>query len=452
MESDKVLRLIASVLARDGLESAATAFASEIAMLLGADEASVGFDDNGHAVIAAIARMEDFQPESEFVRSFAAAMDEAIVQQRSVVFPAVGDEVHITRAHAALARYRDGSALTVPIVSDGRIFGAVTLLSNSSHPLSRDNIEFCEHVVSMVGPILLLKRDAKRPWYRRLGSSVRNGPSRLLASGNWPMKIAATASVAALAAVAFVPIGYNVSASARLEGAVQAALVAPADGFLRNAFVQPGDAVTANQLLAELSEEEMLLERRKWESALAQHETAAPAALAVADRGQFIISEAKADEARAQIDLIDTWLQRGRIIAPFDGLVIEGDLMQSLGAPVKRGEVLLTIAPKGEYRLVVEVDDRDIAGVRSGQHGEVVLGALTEHRLPFVVERITPVASARDGRNFFEVFAKLDSTHALLQPGLRGIARIRAGERSIAWIASHRLLEWVRVTLWSWGI
>jgi multidrug resistance efflux pump len=196
----------------------------------------------------------------------------------------------------------------------------------------------------------------------------------------------------------------------------------------------------------------MMLERRKWESALAQHETAAPAALAASDRGQYIISEAKADEARAQIGLIDTWLARGRIVAPFDGLVIEGDLMQSLGAPVKRGEVLLTIAPKGEYRLVVEVDDRDIAAVRPGQHGEVVLGALAEDKLPFVVERVTPVASARDGRNFFEVFAKMDSAHDLLQPGLRGVARISAGEKTIAWIASHRLLDWVRVTLWSWGV
>jgi multidrug efflux pump subunit AcrA (membrane-fusion protein) len=126
--------------------------------------------------------------------------------------------------------------------------------------------------------------------------------------------------------------------------------------------------------------------------------------------------------------------------------------MHSLGAPVKRGEVLLTVAPKGEYRLVVEVDDRDIAAVHPGQHGEVILGALTDTRIAFEVERVTPVASAREGRNFFEVFAKLDSKRDLLQPGLRGVAHIQAGERSVAWIVSHRLIEWARVTVWSWGV
>jgi len=452
MESDKVLRLIASVLSQDRLESAATAFNAEIASLMQADEASVGFDDDGHAVVAAMSRMEDFKPESEFVQAIAAAMDEAIVQQRSVAFPPVAQDVQVTRAHAALTRFSNGSALTVPMVSEERIFGAVTVLTSASHPLSKDSVALCEHVVSLVGPILMLKREAKRAWYRRLGRGLRTAPGRLLTSGNRLFRATLAMSAAALVALAFLPASYHVSASARLEGAVQVSLIAPADGFLDKAYVQPGDAVTANQLLAELSEDEMLLERRKWESALAQHETAAPAALAVSDRGEFIINEAKADEARAQIALIDTWLERGRIVAPFDGLVIEGDLMHSLGAPVKRGEVLLTIAPKGEYRLVVEVDDRDIAEVRPGQHGQVILGALTEYKLPFVVERVTPVASARDGRNFFEVFARLDSAHDLLQPGLRGVARIQAGERPIAWIASRRLLEWWRVTLWSWGI
>ncbi len=452
MESDKVLHLIAGVLSHERLESAATALAAGIASIMGADEAGVGFDEDGHANVVAMSRMADFQPESEFVQAFAAAMDEAIVQQRSVVFPPVGQDVQITRAHAALARYSDGSALSVPLVSDGRIFGAVTVLTNAKRALTEQSVASCEHVASLAGPILLLKREASKPWHRRLGHALRAAPGSLFRSGNWLVRVTAAASVMVLAALALLPTDYNVSASARLEGAIQASLVAPADGFLRSAYVRPGDAVSANQLLAELSEEEMLLERRKWESALAQHETAGPAALAMADRGQFIISEAKADEARAQIALIDTWLERGRIVAPFDGLVIEGDLMQSLGAPVKRGEVLLTIAPKGEYRLVVEVDDRDIAAVRSGQHGEVVLGALTEHKLPFVVERVTPVASARDGRNFFEVFAKLDASHDLLQPGLRGVARIHAGERRLAWIASRRLLEWWRVTLWTWGI
>jgi multidrug resistance efflux pump len=54
--------------------------------------------------------------------------------------------------------------------------------------------------------------------------------------------------------------------------------------------------------------------------------------MARADRAQLVISQAKADEARAQLALVDEQLGRIRIEAPFDGVVIRGDLSQSLGA------------------------------------------------------------------------------------------------------------------------
>jgi hypothetical protein len=34
---------------------------------------------------------------------------------------------------------------------------------------------------------------------------------------------------------------------------------------------------------------------------------------------------------------------------------------------------------------------------------------------------------------------------------MRGVAKIAAGERSAAWIATHRLLDWLRLTAWSLG-
>lgn len=452
MESEKPLQLLASLLSQQRFSGAASAFTSELAALMRVDEVAVGFDDNGGATVAALSRRAEFQAESELVQSLAAAMDEALIQRNTVTYPPAAGSAQITQAHAELVRSHGVSAFTVPMANGGRIFGAVTLLKSGPEPLDRDQITRCENLVCLAGPILELKRDAERPWHQRLRGSLRTVTKALFGSGHWRLKGLIAASAALLAALTLLPVGYYVNAPARLEGAVQAALVAPMDGFLRHANVRPGDRVAANQVLAELSQEELLLERRKWESAHAQHDNAAPAALARADRGQFIISQAKADEARAQMDLIDTLLVRSRIVAPFDGMVIEGDLTQSLGAPVQRGEVLMVVAPAGEFRLIVEVDERDIAALRAGQNGELALGAVTERTFDFVVERVTPVANAHDGRNYFEVVARLDSDQASLQPGLRGVARISAGERTFAWIWTHGVIDWLSVKLWSWGI
>jgi multidrug efflux pump subunit AcrA (membrane-fusion protein) len=451
METDKALLLLASVLSQERFSGAANAFTCELAALMRVDEVAVGFDDNGGATVAAISRRADFKGESELVQALAAAMDEALIQRHTVTFPPAKGSAQITLAHAELVRSHGVSAFTVPMANDGRIFGAVTLLRSGSDALTGDEIAGCENLVCLAGPILELKRNAEKPWHQRLGRSLTNCVKTVFGPGQWRAKGLTALSAAVLASLTLLPVGYHVTSPARLEGAVQASLVAPADGFLRHANVRPGDRVTANQVLAELSQEDLLLERRKWESAHAQHNNAAPAALARADRGQYIIDQAKADEARAEMELIDAMLVRSRIIAPFKGILIEGDLTQSLGAPVRRGDVLMVIAPAGEFRLIVEVDERDIAALGAGQHGELTLGAMTERTFDFVVERVTPVANARDGRNFFEVVALLNSDQPSLQPGLRGIARINVGERTLAWIWTHGAIDWLSVKLWSWG-
>ena len=68
-----------------------------------------------------------------------------------------------------------------------------------------------------------------------------------------------------------------------------------------------------------------------------------------------------------------------------------------------------------------------------------------------MVERVTPVSNVRDGRNVFDVEARLPDTRLALRPGLQGVAKIDAGEQSFAWIWSHRLVDWARLAWWSWG-
>jgi hypothetical protein len=61
------------------------------------------------------------------------------------------------------------------------------------------------------------------------------------------------------------------------------------------------------------------------------------------------------------------------------------------------------------------------------------------------------VASTGEGRNYFEVEARLKSDAAPdLRPGLLGVAKIEAGSRALLWIWTHRVYDWMRLTVWSW--
>jgi RND family efflux transporter MFP subunit len=452
IDAGRMLQLQDRLLSEEGFPGPATAFCGDLALLARADRVAIGFVEHGQARLAALSHEENFRPDAEPAAAIAAAMDEAIEQQATLRHPEpAGARPRVIAAHAALSRREGGCAATIPLARRGEVFGAITLARRRAEPFSDAEIAQVENVARLLGPVVRLKHREAASWSARtrawLGGAVRS----LVQPGHAAFKTGAATALIVAGAAAFIPVDYRIGAPARVEGAIQRTLVAPADGFLRELHARPGDRVPAGQALAELAQDDLRLEQRKWESELIQHENAAAAALARSDRAQFAVSQARAEEARAQLDLAAGQLARTRILAPFDGIIIAGDLTQSLGAPVRRGETLLTIAPEHRFRLVVEVDERDIADVRVGQPGRLALGAFAGRSLPFRIARITPMATARDGRNFFEVEGELEDLDTDLRPGLQGVAKIEAGEHPAAWIWSRRVVNWLRLAAWSWG-
>lgn len=227
-------------------------------------------------------------------------------------------------------------------------------------------------------------------------------------------------------------------------------MVAPADGFVKTAHVRAGDRVKAGDALVDLLDGDLRLERERWTSQLAQHENAYAAAMSKSDRASASTSVARINEAQSQLALVDEQLLRGRVAAPFDALVIQGDLSQSIGAPVRQGDILLTLATTGLHRVIVEVDEVDIGRVQPGQHGRLALSSLPWDSQDLIVERITPLAKAVDGRNVFEVEARLVAPRADLRPGLLGRADLVVGRLPPLWAWTAHALERLRVAWWSW--
>jgi RND family efflux transporter MFP subunit len=235
-----------------------------------------------------------------------------------------------------------------------------------------------------------------------------------------------------------------------VEGEVQRAAVAPFEGYIAESLVRAGDVVKAGALLARLDDKELLLERTRWEAEREQHLRKYRQALATRDRPTMNVVGAQVNQAEAQLQLINEKLARSRISAPFDGIVVSGDLSQLLGTPVEQGKVLFEIAPLDAYRVILKVDERDITYLAVGQEGELVLSGIPGARQPFTVARITPVSTADEGRNYFRVEAKMAVVSERLRPGMEGVGKVAIGERRLIWIWTHKLIDWVRLAFWSW--
>jgi multidrug resistance efflux pump len=159
---------------------------------------------------------------------------------------------------------------------------------------------------------------------------------------------------------------------------------------------------------------------------------------------------AQVRQTEAQLALVEGKLARAQVRAPFRGIVVSGDLSQQLGAPVETGKVLFEIAPLEGFRVVLQVDERDMRYVAEGQGGALVLTGLSGQSFPVAITKVTPVANAQDGRNVFRVEAAVADPAARLRPGMEGVAKLSVEDRSLVWIWTRSLVDWVRMSLWTW--
>ena len=445
-----IVRLQAEILRHERFDAAAAAFVAAFAAEAGFDRVSLGLLKRGYSEIVAISDQASPGPVDAQTRELAGVMDEAIEQGLTVGFPPLQAAAGVSLAHSAYSRRCATSICTVPIVVAGQSVGALSFECAVARHFEKREVENLEHVVCFVGPMLHLMWRAELPWHTRLANALRSKAAQFVQPEKRRLHIAFAAAAALLLLLLLVPVDRQVAGRARVEGVVQRVLVAPGEGFIHATHVRPGDSVKTGQLLAELADKDLQLEKRKWQSQLAQYENAYSAAAARSDRSLAAINIAKASEAQASIDLIESKLARGRVEAPFDGVVIQGDLSQSIGAPVQQGDALMTIARTDGFRVIVEIDERDIQPVRVGQQGSLALSALPWDTLPLRVTRITPVAAAVEGANVFEVEASLLEQPADVRPGLRGVAKIGAGQQALMLGWTRRVTDWARLWFWTW--
>jgi len=447
------VELLATSVHHRRFQEATTAVATELAGLLHCERVSIGFLRGQHVKLRAISNSANFGKRAALVRALEAAMEEAVDQQATILFPAPETaRPLVTRAHEALTHARTGGPIcTIPLVEGQEVLGAVVLEKPEGESFDTPTVQLCEHVCALVGPVLEARRREDRWLTAKAADTARDHVSRLVGPGHVALKLSAAAAVLALVFLWFAKGDYRVVADATLEGVVQRAVSAPIAGYLAEANARAGDVVRKGQLLAMMDDRDLRLERLKWISQRAKQEREYTDAMSKHERAKAQILQTQIEQATAQIDLLDEQLSRLRILAPFDGYIITGDLSQALGAPLERGNVLFEVAPLNEYRVLLKVDERDVNVIKIGQRGELALTAAPDRALPIHINRITPISTAEEGRNFFRVDAGIDGeVPAGLRPGLQGVGKVMIDRRRYAWIWTHRITHWFRMTLWSW--
>jgi hypothetical protein len=403
--------------------------------------------------VVAISHRDKFDRGSAPIARTEDALDEALDHAGGVWLPAAQAQpvINDTPAHALLQEElgRPLHLLSLPLARADSAPRAVLMLAFETppSPLLRSLLP---STLQQLLPTLELLHSRGRAWPLRLKDRALAQLQGWLGPGRTGWKASAGIGALLLLYALFAHWDYRVNATGQIVTDSTRVLSAQFDGRVEEARAKAGDVVRSGDVLARLDTRELRQQEVDARAELKRYVAEADKARAANALAEGEVASARAAQAEARLGRVLDLINQAQATAPFDGVVVEGERQELQGAPVRKGDKLYRLARiEGLYATLV-VPERDAALVAPGASGELVLVSRPGQKIPLRVTSVIPVAQTKGSEgNQFLVRAELQQApEAWWRPGMSGAARIDAGERQVAWILTHRLLDTLRLWLW----
>ncbi len=444
------LEVISQLLKAERFQLASMSLVNDLCSRFQVSRVSLGWHENPYIKIQAISHLERFDSQTEACVRLANAMEESLDQNEEILCPGHEDPGTIQTAHQQfLSQCGAFQVISLPLRFRDEPAGVLTIEKASSrfHP---QEIMALRLIANQSAPVLA-RLHADDQWAgERLKNYLKDKVQWLLGPENSFAKLLALIGFASVLFLTFGTWDYDVEVGAELKTDLISYISSPMDGVILNVLAHSGDTVTKGQTLIQIDTEEIHLKITEAQAEVTRYERETQKARADGRLADMNISEARLAQAKAELERVRFYLNRADLKAPQDGVIVEGEKEKLMGAPINKGDLLYQIAQPEAMYLILKVPERDIDEITVPGQGEMALLSNPQMKYPFEIETLVPVARVdpRSG-NTFELKARfVESPESWWRPGMSGLARIKAGRRSVGWILFHRITDTMRLYLW----
>jgi multidrug resistance efflux pump len=245
------------------------------------------------------------------------------------------------------------------------------------------------------------------------------------------------------------PVPYYPRRACVFEPETKQFFASPMQGRIVVCSVRPGDSVIAGQLLARLDDDQILRDLATARADLAGASKKRDTALATRASGNAGIADVEMEQAQLRIESLDEQLRRLEIRAIAPGVVVQGDWHGSIGTPVTLGQNLFEVAELEFITAEVRLNASDLGQINVGDEVNVRSDASGGESFRGKISRIEPRAVIMDEQAVFVADVIIRDPKLKLRPGMKAMAQVTAGWKSLGWLMFSRPYRWL-ANQWIW--
>lgn len=428
----------------------AFALANNLADRFGCEQTGLGLVIGNRIEVAAVSGTATFKANSPGIADMRQAMEECfddghtIVSQNGHPIP----EYHQRPIHRQWSQNTRSAVCSVPLEVGGGIVAVVSLRRPVGEQFLVDEIQQISEAVAPFACPIDLYRKSERTLRKHCAQNLSQlGRAALKPS----TKLGLMMRVVGLATVVFLLFGwlpYQPKCVARIVPANMTHMQAAFDMRLSEVRAVSGQTVKKGQVLAVFDTHELELEGHQMEAERARYEAEMRNFSNLGDTANAAIAKAKSLVFKAKLRGIENRMEKCVMTAPYDGVILEGNLNRSLGQIFAQGTPVLSIAPLNECEVELSYPESVVPYVLAAKSGSFASLAQPNKSVAFELLSIDGTATVEEGKNILHARARLLSKHDGLRPGLDGIAYTDAGWKPVLWITFHGLYDYARYHFW----
>jgi multidrug resistance efflux pump len=442
--SPDILKWMTDVLKQKNFGSAVLTLVNEAVSSLSADFAALIWIANAKPEIAAISHIDKFDRNNKQVALLEDIAAEVLVQNEALNWQAGHPPAEkVENVRLLCENNGHAGATAFPMRNSSGDISAVLIVAYNSIRTENADSFSVPIALDMMQPRLGDQYISSLNTLTRAKHSSENFLANMLGFEHLWFKVAGLTAFVLLLASLIIYWPYRVEAGATFQTNSTRILSAPVDGRIENVYATAGDTVKSGFVIAALDTHDLKLQKMEMQDQIARYSTEASKSRAEGDLANAEISDARRKEAVSKEDEIDYYIENASLKAPFDGIVVEGEKRELLGAPVKKGEQLFKLAKIENIYVTLLIPESDIKEISPDATGTLALLSQPGKPISFRINSIIPVSqtNGQEGAKF-EAIASIDGApEDWWRPGMTGVAKIDAGNRQIFWILTHKIAD-----------